>query len=411
MEKSEERKYDSPGERMDKLMLELKKKRSLKGLRTAVSEVLGAAPGDMKDFSFNIGAHKWRGTIYQKRNSLMGTVVSFFDTKLYVVRGYPKIKYSDDSRVYLRDCVAQEKIDGSNFGIFLLPDGTMMAKTRMVVNWNNAAYKRKDKTWRQLFEMIDNGDLLRRINELIVNHDCVIYGELYGKLNPGDFVKYSVDIAFKVFDILTRKTNRFLPASEVYRLCEVYEIPHVQETWNGILTDKEIERIEFELQDQVKDDGMEGWVAKTFFKDEKDVYMCKLKCQKVKEECWDKDRKPMIPTSIVRKAVRKTLDNFPEAKTIEEMEPHVLDELREEVEEVLIQQSLDRIRAEIRWALTPEDEDLLKIVIDKMKEMQDRGIDLSNKGHVLSNLSSALGTISGGKLYQLYHAALRDINT
>lgn len=394
---------------MDKLMLELKKKRSLKGLRTAVSEVLKADPGDMKDFNYNVGPHKWRGTIYQKRNSLMGTVVSFFDTKLYVIRGYPKIKYSDDSRVYLKACVAQEKIDGSNFGIFLLPDGTMMSKTRMAVNWNSPAFKRKEKTWHQLFEMIDNGNLLKRINEMLVNHDYIVYGELYGKLNPGDFVKYTVDIAFKVFDIIDRKTNRFLPASEVYRLCEFYGIPFVNETWSGILTDKEIQRIEFELQDQLKDDGMEGWVAKTFLTDEKDTYMCKLKCEKVKEECWRKDRKPMIPTLIVRKAVRKTLENFPEAKTIEDMEPHVLSELREEVEEVLIQESIDKIRASIRFAITPSNEELLKLVIQKLTEMQLKGIDIRNKGHALSNLASLLGTISGGTLYRLYQAALREM--
>ena len=91
-----EGKYDSPGVRMDKLMLELKKKRSIAGIRAAVSEVLQASPADMKEFSHRIGNHRWRGIVYLKRNSLLGSIFSIFDTKLYVVRGYGKIKYSDD---------------------------------------------------------------------------------------------------------------------------------------------------------------------------------------------------------------------------------------------------------------------------------------------------------------------------
>jgi len=403
-----EEKYDSPGVRMDKLMLELKKKRSIAGIRAAVSEVLQASPADMKEFSHRIGNHRWRGIVYLKRNSLLGSIFSIFDAKLYVVRGYGKIKYSDDSRVYNRECITQNKYDGTNLGIFCLPDGTMMGKTRMIESWLGMAWKRKNLTWEGLFGMIENGDLRRRINELLINHDYVVYGELYGSLNKGEFVKYSVEIAFKVFDILDRKKQRFLPPVEVYRLCEFYNLPVVEQTWSGILTDKEIQRIEFELKDLVKDDGYEGFVAKTVIDD--DVYMAKLKCDEVKEKCWSiSGKKPSIPVLVLRKAVRKILDNFPEAKTIEDMEPHVLDELREEVEEKLLQESIDRIRESIRYAITPSDEDLLKLVVEKMQEMKTRGIDLHNKGHVLSNLSSALGTIRGGKLYTLYNQALRQL--
>jgi len=405
---SEKVKYDSPGERMNKLLLALKRKRSMQGLRTAVSEVLQAGPGDMKEFSYKIGNHKWRGVIFLKRNSLMGSVVSLFDTKLFVVRGFPKVKYSDDSRVYLKGCVAQEKIDGSNFGIFALPDGTLMAKTRMAVNWDSPAYKRKDKTWHQLFAMIDNGDLLKRLNELAINRDCVVYGELYGRLNKGDFISYSVDIAFKVFDILDCKKQRFLPPETVSTLCEFYGLPMVKQIWNGILTDKEIQRIEFELQQEVKEDGMEGMVAKTYFTDEDDVYCCKLKCEAVKEKCWE-ESKPIIPMGVIRKCIRKILENFPELKTIEEIEPHTLEELREDVEEPLIQASMDRIRTQIRRMLTPEDEDLLKLVVNQMKEMQTRGADLSNKGHILSSLAVTLGKINGTTLYRFYQQALREL--
>lgn len=752
---SEERKYETPGERIDKLKEALKRKRSIQGIRTAVSEVLQCSPSDMQDFSMKIGNHKWRGVIYQKRNNLMGSIISFFDSKIFIVRGYPRIKYSDDSRVYLRECIAQEKIDGcydkdtevlttdgwkfwdaltgnesffsrdqeghivtekadriikipyhgkllhfrmknldlkitpdhwnfvsllnwknkkasppiriqakdmkgrqchfyadgdwkgeeketiqigskifkmidwllffgmwstdgtrtnkkkgddqgyqvticqrkndlldlfeavkkmypqathyfnksnrcfvisicdrelwdyldqfgkkdqrhipkeiknlckeqllilfrslmrgdgserekymrfwtcssrmrddfqelslkvgysasftpimkdsvfngrkikatrptftlnvrlknsrplwlpalngkfkkrnlseeeyeglvycaivphhalyvrrngipiwsgnTNLGIFMLPDGSLMGKTRLVVGWNNPAFKMKDKTWKQLFEMTSDGLIAQNITNALKENDYVFYGELYGKLNPGDFIKYSTDISFKVFDILDRKSLRFLSPEKVYEICDHYGIPRVDQTWEGMLTDKEIQRIEFELQDQLKDDGCEGYVAKTFCTDENDVYMCKLKCEKVKEECWT-DAKPMIPSSVIKKSVHKVFENYPDLKTMEDLEPHVLEELREDVEDILIEQSMDRIRAQIRWELTPRDEDLLKIVIDKMKEMQTRGMDLRKKGHVLSNLSTALGSgISGGKLYSLYNQALREL--
>jgi len=399
----------APSERMKIIEERMKRKRSIQSIRTIVSEVLNASPSDLKDFSHVIGAHKWKGVVYQKRNSLMGAIFSFFDEKVFCVRPYPKIKYSDDSRCYNKAVVTQEKIDGTNFGIFLLPDGTMMAKTRMVEHWLGMAFKRKNLTWKGLVEMVDNGDMVRRMNEMLLAHDYVIYGELYGKLNPGDFIKYSVDVAFKVFDILDRKTQRFLPPEKVAELCEFYGLPMVNQMWSGILTDKEIQRIEFELENEVKDDGMEGWVAKTFDPEVNDVYCCKLKCEKVKEKCWNKDKKPSIPMGVLRKAVRKVLENFPDCKTIEAMEPHVLDELREDVEDSLIEMSMDRIREQIRFALTPSDEDLLKLVVEKMQEMKARGIDLNNKGHVLSNLASALGTIGGGKLYTLYNQALREM--
>lgn len=405
-----ERDYSEPGERIDKLLQLLKGKRSLRTLRGIVSEVLKANPGDMKDFSHRIGSHKWRGIVYLKRNSLMGTIVSFFDNKLLIVRGYPKIKYSDDSRVYNKQCVSQEKVDGTNFGIWKFSEGTLMGKTRMTETWLGMAWKRENLTWKGLIERADNGEFIKKVNELLSEHDYVVYGELYGKLNPGDFIKYSVDIAFKVFDILDRKTQRFLPPEKVVELSASYNLPIVKQTWEGTLTDKEINRIEFELEQEMKEDGMEGWVAKTYLQENNDVYMCKLKCDKIKEECWSRDKKPTIPMTILRKAVRKVLENFPNAKTIETMEPYVLDELREDVEETLIELSMHRIREQIRFALTPSDEDLYKLIKEKMEEMQSRGIDLENKGHVLSNLATALGSIKGETLYRLYQQVMRELS-
>ena len=403
--------YEEPGERMDTLLKKLKGKRSLQTIRAVMSEVLHASPGDLHDFSHKIGNHRWRGTVFIKHNSLMGTVASFFDTKLVLIRGYPKIRYSDSSRVYKRQCITQEKWDGTCFGLFLLPDGTLMGKTRMTEHWMGRAFKQEKLTWKDLFGMIDSGKLIEKITKLLQEKEYIVFGELFGQLNPGDFIQYSVDIDFRVFDIVDRKTNRFLKPEQVYKICLAYDLPCVKETWAGVLTDKEIERIEFELDKEAKHNGLEGFVAKTYIPETNDVYGCKLKCEKIREECW-KDAKPKIPHLLIRKAIRKTLENFPSLKTIEEIEPHVNKELEEEVEESLLLLSQGEIRAAIRFVLTPSDEDLMKLVAFKMQEMKASGIDLSphNKGQVLSHLAKALGDIGGNKLFSLYEIARRQMD-
>ena len=392
---------ESPGQRMDKLISALKRKRSIQGIRTAVSEVLNAKPSDMKEFSKKIGNHRWRGIVYQKRNSLMGTIVSFFDNKIFVVRGYPKVKYSDDSRVYGRECSSWEKIDGSNVGIFLLPDGTIMGKTRMTANWDQESWGKHGKSWEQMIKSIDGGNLLIRIGELLGNHDYAIYGELYGYENPGDFIKYSIPLNFKVFDILDLKTQRFLEPGRVRELCELYFIPYAKEMWSGTLTGKEVERIEFQLKEEMKLDGMEGWVAKTYLEEERDVYCCKLKCQEIREKCWEEST-PTIPTNVIRKAIRKTLENNPDFKTIEEIEPIVNDELREEVEEDLLIKSRSKIQSQIRHILTPTDESLYKLVEETMNELEQKGISLEDKAKVLSSIAFRIGDINGGTLFRIY---------
>ena len=403
----------SPAEKIKEIENRLKGKRSLRILRVIVSETLRCKPDDLKEFRHQINKHSFRGVVYLKRNSLMGSVFGFWDNKPFVLRAYPKIKYSDDSRVYNKECITQNKYDGTNLCIFKLPDGTIMPKTRMLERADKQElFKKKGQgiTYLSMLKKVNNGLTWKCIGHLLEDYpDFTLFGELYGSSNPGDFIKYTVEIDYKIFDIIDRKTQRFLPPEKVYEICEAYGIPHVEETWKGILTDKQIQRIEFELEREVRDNGFEGFVAKAYIPEENDCCFAKLKCEKVKEKCWNKDKKPTIPMSILRKAVRKVLENFPDCKTMETIEPHVIEELKEEVEDNLIEMSMDRIRSQIRWTLTPSDEDLFKLVIEKMQEMKARGIDLNNKGHVLSNLASALGTIGGGKLYTLYNQALREM--
>lgn len=370
-----------------------------------MSEAFHAEPKDMKDFSTHVGNHKWRGVVFLKRNSLMGTIASLFDSKIVIIRGYPHIKYSDDSRIYRKKVVAQEKLDGTNLGIFRLPDGTIAGKTRLTHNWLQPAYKNKGKTWQRLFLDVP-GEVSECISDLLEAHpDYVVYGELYGSQNQGDFIAYTVPIAFKAFDILDLKSQRFLPPERARSMCDLFQVPFVEQKWEGELTDKEISRIEFELANEVKEDGMEGWVAKAFLEEDKDAYFAKLKTDTVKEKCWEHSHLT-IPITVIRKSIRKVYENNPALQTIETIEPLVIEELKEDVTDELIEKSLTKIRGVIRAVLTPGDEDLTKMVKEQMEAMQARGIDLENKGHVMSNLASALGDMNAGTLYRVYLGVL-----
>lgn len=109
----QQEKEDPPRIRLLKIKQKMKGKRSLRKIRTIVTSVLKCKPTDLKEFSYKINNHRWRGIIYLKRNNLMGTIFSLWDTKTLIIRGFPKIKYSHDSRVKDKNCICEEKIDGT----------------------------------------------------------------------------------------------------------------------------------------------------------------------------------------------------------------------------------------------------------------------------------------------------------
>ena len=403
--------WKSPIERLEELRKTLKRKKSFQGLRAAVSEVLKAKPADMREFSHNINNHRWKGVVYQKRNLLMGTIISIWDNKQkLIIRGFPKVKYALDSRVVNKHVVCQEKIDGTNICLFKLPDNTVVLKTRMTAMANNNfAWKNKNETWQTLLLKVNDGRTYRRIVRLLDDKNYQVFGELYGTLNPTEFIRYSIPIAFKVFDMVDRDTLRFLPPQKTMDTAFYYGIPRVRTLWSGRLTPKEVERIERLLENEVRPDGMEGWMAKAWMEKDRDLYMCKLKCKTIKEKCWEATSSVTIPRSIIKKAIRKTIESFPNLKTIETILPFVIEELREDVEEELIKRSVDKIKTEIRQYLTPSSEELYKLVKEKLIELKKDGFDINDKGRALRALAKALGDISGTALFRMYQQALREI--
>jgi len=401
-----------PSEILSSIREELKGARSIQDIRSIVVQATRCKPGDIKDFHYKLGGHDWKGVIYTKRNTLMGSVFSLFDSKPFVVRGYPKIRYALDSKLLGKEVTVQMKYDGTNIGLFLLPNGEIMGKTRLMPRWDVQslqAMKRQVSHWKELFTKIDDGYLLKQVKYL-AEDDYMIFGELYGYLNPGEFIKYSIPIAFKAFDIVDTRTLKFLSSKDMEDLCYELDIPYVEELWHGILTRKEVERIEYEAKQYVREDGYEGFVAKHFSPIDNDMHFCKLKCEEIKEKAW-KLRPTGIPISIIRKAIRKAMESYPYYDKVDQLYPVVREELLEEVEPSLVDESENKIRSVIRRVLSPTPEELKKSIREIMLELRERGMDLNKKGEVLPALAHRLGDISGKMLYRLYTQVLFEMES
>ena len=287
-----------------------------------------------------------------------------------------------------------------------------MGKTRLIPRWDVQslqAMKRQVSHWKELFMKIDGGYLLKQVKYL-AEDDYMIFGELYGYLNPGEFIKYSIPIAFKAFDIVDTRTLKFLSSKDMEDLYYELDIPYVEELWHGILTRKEVERIEYEAKQYVREDGYEGFVAKHFSPIDNDMHFCKLKCDEIKEKAW-KLRSTGVPVSIIRKAIRKAMESYPYYDKVDQLYPVVREELLEEVELSLIDESENKIRSVIRRVLSPTPEELKKSIREIMLELRERGMDLNKKGEVLPALAHRLGDISGKMLYKLYTQVLFEMES
>jgi len=399
---------------ISELLSEIKERmkghKTIQTIRTSLSECLGAKPKYIRDFSYKINGHTWKGCIYIARNSLMGSIFSYWDSKPFIIRGYPKIRYALDTKLLNKAVTVQMKYDGTNIGLFQLPNKELMGKTRLMPRWDVdslEAMKRSVSHWKELFIKIENRNLLQRILKL-AKEDYLIFGELFGYLNPGEFIQYSVPIAYLVFDIIDLRTFKFISSRDAEALCSKFEIPFVETLWTGILTRKEIERIEYEAKQYIIKDGYEGFVAKHFSTVDRDMHFCKLKSEEIKEKSW-KVRTAGIPALIIRKAIRKAMESYPYYSKIEQLYPIVREELLEEVEPALVDQSEKKIKSTIRRILLPIPEELRKSVHSIMLELKSQGIDLQKKREVLSALAFRLGDVPGKLLFKLYHQVLLEL--
>jgi len=347
-----------------------------------------------KVYCVNVPTH----VIYIRRNGKAtwcgNSIFSYFRNKALIIRGYPKIKYSEESRVLDQHAVVEEKVDGTNLGIWLMPDGTMMGKTRMVEFWDSAGYK--GRNWKLLFYRTGQADKL----EKLLKEDYMVFGELYGTDNEGEFVRYYIPIGFKIFEVCDMRNFSFIPFNQKMALIQKYELESVGKIWEGTLTAKEVERLEFQAKDYLKQDGMEGFVAKWYDEGNKDTHMTKLKCKEIQELAWSLTGGTKIPRAIVSKAVRKAYENQINLHSMDEIVEFVRQELLEEADPSLVESSTDEIKHTINAVFSVNADN--KQIWEYMDELKNRGIDLNNKNKVLSMMSTPFKGWTGNILYRAY---------
>jgi len=397
-----------PRRRLVEIHQKLVRVRSLRTLRSRVCEYLQCGGSEVKEFHYKINGHDWKGIIYLKRNNLMGSIFSLFDNKVFIIRGFPKIRYTSNSRVRDRVCVAEEKVDGTNIGIWAFPDGSIMGKTRMVERWDKGSKRAKEYgSWKRKFAHVPCHSRIYKL----AREGFLVYVELYGYHNSGEFVKYTTPMAYKVIGIVNLETYHFLPRPRVEQLCSAYNLEVVPVYYKGTLTAKEVRKMEVDLEQEMALDGMEGLVAKYWDEKDKDSYFCKIKCDRIKEVCW-KISRSLIPAAMIRKCIKKALDENLGETRIEIIYPVVVEELTEDFDEAILETSQGKIKGLIRYMTTPSDVVLKARVVEVMKKMKALDVDIENpkkKGEVLSGLHDKLGDIGGGTLFKLYNEVLLEM--
>ncbi|MHA1589160.1 MAG: RNA ligase family protein [Candidatus Njordarchaeales archaeon] len=356
-----------------------------------ILEIVNPIIGDKEYSTFNY--RYWFGVLTQSRNSHMGTVISLYNGEPLVIRGYPKIKYAQEALYQGREYVVENKYDGTNLGCFTLPDGTFMCKTRRRERGDKEGYQ--GTVWLDLLRKCDTYEAIEKCCE---RENVIIFGELYGRMNPGEFVKYDVPIDFKVFDIVDRDNYCFVPRSRIEFLARKYKFNIVEVAWNGILTMEKVAQLEKELEGRA---NIEGFVAKTYqeVSGHYDRHFCKIKSKEIKTKCFKMSR-TTIPAIIIREAVKKAKDASPLGITRKEFYNKVIEELREDVEEDLIFKSKKKITRIIdEMSMSPQ---VRNNVVVFLKVLEDKGYNMGDKRYVMRALANMFCNVKPGTLYSIY---------
>jgi len=378
---------------------EIMKGDNFKNLRSNIHKLL---TGELNKFKLTFGPHIWRGYVYRTSNSLYGTIFSYWDNIPFIVRGYPKIKYTESTDILNKYCSCEEKPDGTNLGLFLLPNGKFMGKTRETVTIERVGYK--GQRWDKLLEKTGTIPAIQKL----LKDNYRVFGELYGTDNPGDFIRYTVPIAFQAFDIVDVNSLAFLPPKKKYDLFYEVGLPFTKVYWEGFLNNKELSRLEYELQKYVTVDGMEGIIAKYYNSKIGDTEIAKIKCKEISELCWSMSPRKTIPRGILAKAIRKAWENFGTLQNQEEVLEFVIKELGEEFEEDKINSSIIKIKRMITEFFLSKEGDIFE-VMNYLKEMEEKGIEVSieNKNKIMSMIASKFKGYSAGNLYSIFMAYVK----
>jgi ATP-dependent RNA circularization protein (DNA/RNA ligase family) len=377
-------------ERFVILSKDLKRVRSLPKMREILAEKLGGS--DLEKFSAKIGNNTWHGFQYKNHNTMMGSIFSFYNNKLTILRGYPKIRYVEDAQVLNREGYQEVKLDGTNLNLWTFHDGILFGKTRLSHRWDVQGWS--GKVWKDIF---DTTGLVESTTKLC-NDGYQVFFELYGENNPAEFIRYSFPIKATVIDILDRKTFGFVSREEKETLCKKYNIPVAELYWKGTLTLDEAKRLEFEMKSKLVIDGIEGLVAKVYDTEHKDVLMAKIKCQEVREKCYTMSGGVTVPRTIIYKAIKKAKDNSSFTDK-DQLISFITAELLEDYSEEMVARSKQKIKNAIYDKFTtPERFDEIFVYLDELSIKQ---FDMMNTGLVMRNLADKYIGYQPNKLFTI----------
>jgi len=353
------------------------------------------SPSECKYFKHEVNGKNWEGYIYLKRNSMMGSIFSYYDEKPWIVRGYPKIHYAEDSECMDKESHAEEKIDGTNLVFWTFPDGYLMAKTRMVERADKQGYQ--GNNW---MEMTRETDLLSEIKE-VCDEGYQVVGELYGSDNPGEYISYTEKIAFKCFEICDRKTFEWVDLDRKTKILYNTNIPQVIVEWMGVLNSEQILQLEKVAGEKMVKDGVEGFIVKYYDERVGDSFFAKVKTEKIKEIAWRiAENSAQVPRQFISKAVKKAWDNQTLFSTTEDIIKFVEEELLEEFDAERVDKSTNRIKKLVRTKFTPPEK--VSELSDFFDELVEKGIDIENKSKILSMGAKKFIGINPKDLYQAW---------
>ena len=387
----------TPSEKLTTLRESMVGIRGKEALLSLICQVIGGDHTEYRYFNTKVNNHTWRGYVHMERDWLFGSLYTLWDGSPYVIRGYPKVKYVEASKVLNKEGIAEEKADGTCLGIFNLPDESLMGKTRMGFRWDVPGYM--GQIWSDLFK--DTG--LIETTKSLCDLDYHPFFEMYGERNPCEYVQYTVPIAAKMVDVVDMRTFKFLPYNKKVELATEFELPIPRLHWEGTFTIDKISWLARESEARVTIDGEEGLMAKWFDPIEQDQHLGKIKCDNIRALAI-KLGGGAIPIEEVEKAIRKAFDEglFLQGDVLS----LVIQELAEDWLDSKIKISMVRIEKLVQKVCPAETER----VFNWLEKQVDTGMEISmeNKGTVLRTMAQANLGVPPARGYRILTIYLRS---
>jgi ATP-dependent RNA circularization protein (DNA/RNA ligase family) len=369
----------------------------------------------------------------KSRGPTMGTVMLKTAPPL-VFRGYPKIKYAEDkiygafrssflqTRISEDDVLfAEEKMDGTNLA--LLYDSRIpitccgvdkfWVKTRLSL----VAEEWEGNKWQ---EKLSRTPSFNKVVEAVKSDHYIVYVELYGWDNPGDFIAYpDIEIAIKVLDLVDKNTMEMVYRKEKEEFCRKWDLPITDIThkltpyMNPYTLRDTLQTMEDEM-DEINRDGIKV-----------EGYMMKLNCGYLGEQILGKVKGESIQRMIrglsaksryiTKNTLRRSFLNarrdlgytiFYNSANWDEIKQYVIEDLLEDFE----QEKVDKVNDDMitsQYDLMKETMEMDNQIVNILQGWKSEGYNLNKVPLIMSMLADKYPALrqQGSKLYHKYQIA------